>query len=249
MTANKQPLVLENREVITIISKLIRALLNTGPNQPNLFESEVDLPRLESLHQKFFAVNGQAYENTGEIDDIPLPVVAQLLLDCLLRLTEPLLTHRYYDSFILTQCIVRRSDQVEICRELFGCLPPRHRTVVQQVLTLLRHLCALDYNPHQLATVFGNIFLRPLKTIYYMDKDADLVFKIVTFLIENFSALLGVDEEEKFVVSDAVVGNEVPEKTVDLQTKPRSGSIRQRPTGLGGGRTVVDPYISDMVNM
>jgi len=214
---------------------------------PNLFESEVDLPRLESLHQMLFSANGQPYENSGDhfrdIEDVPLPVVAQLLLDCLLRLTEPLLTYRYYDSFILTRCIVRKSDQIEICRELLSCLPPRHRTVVHQVLTLLRHLCTLDYSPQQLATVFGNIFLRPLKTIYYMDKDSDLVFNVVSFLIENFSALLGVEEEEKF--EDSSIGNETRGKTD--QTKPRSGSIRQRPAGLGGGRAVVDPYISEMV--
>jgi len=236
MTANKQPLVLESREALTIISKLIRVLLNVGPNQPNLFESEVDLDRLEALHQKFFSPNGQPYENSGDIEDTPLPIVAQLLLDCLLRLTEPLLTHRYYDSFILTQYIVRRSDQAEICLELVSTLPPRHRTVVHQVLTLLRHLSTLDYSPQQLATVFGNIFLRPFKTIYYMDNDPALVFKIVAFLIENFSALLGVEEEEKDDVSKY--------GQIDLQTKPRSGSIRQRGSTVG---TMPSPYISDMV--
>jgi len=238
MTA-KQPLVLESREVITIISKLIRVLLNAGRNQPSIFESEVDHAKLEALHNKFFSPNGQPYENSGDIDDSPLPLVAQLLLDCLLRLSEPLLTHRYYDSFILTQFIVRKSDQVDICREIIASLPPRHRTVVHQVLTLLRHLSMLDYPTQQLATVFGNIFLRPIKTLYYMDNDPTLVFKIVSFLIENFTALLGVDEEDKS--NNISVASYTPNPVqTDLQTKPRSGSIRQP-------KAMPSPYISDMV--
>eukprot|EP01125_Pyxidicula_operculata_P016439 TRINITY_DN565_c0_g1_i1.p1 TRINITY_DN565_c0_g1~~TRINITY_DN565_c0_g1_i1.p1 ORF type:complete len:274 (-),score=52.59 TRINITY_DN565_c0_g1_i1:194-1015(-) len=221
---------LETRES-TFITKVIRFLLSKGIT-PNLFTGTPDPEEVTKVKLKFMNDSTPA----EDLDQQPPVVASIILLDHLSRLSEPLLTFKSYDSFILTTLILKRTDRLEVCRNLLDYLPPRHRTVVHQLLTLLSQISLnsekTNHTPQSLALLFAPIFAKPAKQIYYMEKDATTsVPQLVSFLIENFTALMTVETD----LSNKELYAPKPFRT-DF-TKARSGSITRVPKNTTGSPT------------
>lgn len=120
-------------------------------------------------------------------------VVAQLLLEFLKDLPEPLLTYGNYDSFIMSMYIKEKSHRTKYCATLLNTTPPHHVALATQLLTLLHRLVANrsvnGLTSELLAPLFAPHFLRPKKICPYMKEDEKAILSVMTALIDDYDLL------------------------------------------------------------
>lgn len=126
-----------------------------------------------------------------------VPVVAQLLLEFLKDLPEPLLTYANYDSFLMSLYIKEKSHRTKYCTTLLNTTPPHHVALTTQLLTLLHRLVGNrpvnSLTSELLAPLFAPHFLRPKKICPYMKDDENLILAVMTSLIDDYDLLFSSD--------------------------------------------------------
>lgn len=124
-------------------------------------------------------------------------VVAQLLLEFLKELPEPLMTYPNYDSFIMSIYIKEKAHRTKYCAQLLNTAPPHHVALATQLLTLLHRLVANRIVNHLtselLAPLFAPHFLRPKKICPYMKEDEDKILTVMVALIDDYDFLFSGD--------------------------------------------------------
>ncbi|GAM22007.1 hypothetical protein SAMD00019534_051820 [Acytostelium subglobosum LB1] len=182
-----------------ILLKFIRFLLVKGVALENIFVQQpsdsldIDVQQCKKKLLKEMSI-------TNDIEQIQLSsftnspfVVAEMLKQYLLSLSEPLFSFQLYDSFLLTHTILSHQDRLWAYRFLLAYLPQGFRTTIKAVLDLLwRVHCnssQTKLDAQSLAAIFTGAFLRPEEEIYYMKQDRINTEDIVRLWIDEFESV------------------------------------------------------------
>lgn len=147
---------------------------------------------LKRLREETLEHSQELLEHTKHVQ-----VVAQLLLEFLKDLPEPLLTYANYDSFIMSLCIKEKARRTKYCTTLLNTTPPHHVALATQLLTLLHRLVGNrsinGLSSDLLAPLFAPHFLRPKKITPYMKDDEKLILNVMGSLIDEYDLLFSGD--------------------------------------------------------
>jgi hypothetical protein len=115
-------------------------------------------------------------------------VAFEALIDLLLALPEPLLTHELYDSFLYATTLVSRDDALHFLASCLAALPPGYRVCTALVLSLCSDLSRGGYPRDVLTAKLACAFLRPPPRPHAAD-DGPLCALVVDLLLLNADAL------------------------------------------------------------
>lgn len=158
-------------------------------------------------------------------------VVAQLLLEFLKDLPEPLLTYGNYDSFIMSIYIKEKSHRTKYCSTLLNTTPPHHVALTTQLLTLLHRLVANravnGLTSELLAPLFAPHFLRPKKICPYMKEDEKSLLSVMTALIDDYDLLFSGENASNLSSSGSTKLRRVSDSpyVTDLSQSQLSGKL------------------------
>lgn len=237
--------------------RLILAASLLGLTTDNLFLE--DLPEgqaaecrnlLKRLREDSLEHSQELLEHTKHVQ-----VVAQLLLEFLKDLPEPLLTYSNYDSFIMSIYIKEKSHRTKYCSTLLNTTPPHHVALTTQLLTLLHRLVANravnGLTSDLLAPLFAPHFMRPKKICPYMKEDEKSILSVMTALIDDYDLLFSGENSSNLVSSGSTKLRRVSDSpyVMDLSQSQLSAKLptatnkllpsdlRQSETGKGHKRS------------
>jgi hypothetical protein len=157
---------------------------------------EMQVTEFKTLHKR---LKEDSLEHSQELLEHTkhVQVVAQLLLEFLKELSEPLLTYPNYDSFMMSVYIKEKAHRTKYCSTLLNSAPPHHVALTTQLLTLLHRLVANrsinGLSSELLAALFAPHFLRPKKICPYMKEDEATILSVMTALIDDYELLFSGD--------------------------------------------------------
>ena len=157
---------------------------------------EIQMNEFKMLHKR---LKEDSLEHSQELLEHTkhTQVVAQLLLEFLKELPEPLLTYPNYDSFMMSVYIKEKAHRTKYCASLLNSAPPHHVALTTQLLTLLHRLVANrsvnGLNSELLAGMFAPHFLRPKKICPYMKEDEQTILSVMMALIDDYDLLFSGD--------------------------------------------------------
>ena len=158
-------------------------------------------------------------------------VVAQLLLEFLKDLPEPLLTYGNYDSFIMSIYTKEKSHRTKYCSTLLNTTPPHHVALTTQLLTLLHRIVANravnGLTSDLLAPLFAPHFLRPKKICPYMKEDEKSILSVMTALIDDYDLLFSGENASNLTSSGSTKLRRVSDSpyVTDLSQSQLSGKL------------------------
>mmetsp|Transcript_14112 Transcript_14112/g.36045 ORF Transcript_14112/g.36045 Transcript_14112/m.36045 type:complete len:242 (-) Transcript_14112:248-973(-) len=169
-----------------LLGKMVRYLLAKGMDTPRLFLEEVDPQQLKQLKRVVKAEKESIHLSRHTQNP---HLIAEMMVVYLKCLPEPLLCHRFYDTFLNVMYIVDTSAQLGYLRFYLQSLPQGFLASLRLVVDLLRKLCdneaitglSLDTVAH----LFCSIIVRPKKLQHYMKDDEALRLRLVRMLILN----------------------------------------------------------------
>jgi hypothetical protein len=183
----------------SITTKLIKFLLLRGLATDALFLEELNEGQAHECKTLLKRLKEDSLEHSQELLEHTkhVQVVAQLLLEFLKDLPEPLLTYANYDSFIMSMYIKEKAHRTKYCATLLNTTPPHHVALTTQLLTLLHRLVANrainGLSSELLAPLFAPHFLRPKKITPYMKEDERAILVVMASLIDEYDLLFSGD--------------------------------------------------------
>ena len=178
---------------------ILAELLLPGLTTDNLFLEDLSDVQLAECKALLKRLREDSLEHSQELLEHTkhVPVVAQLLLEFLKDLPEPLLTYANYDSFLMSLYIKEKSHRTKYFTTLLNTTPPHHVALTTQLLTLLHRLVGNrsvnSLTAELLAPLFAPHFLRPKKICPYMKDDEPLILSVMMSLIDDYDLLFAGD--------------------------------------------------------
>lgn len=167
-----------------------------------------DIGTRQTEAAKFFG--GAALANARErLSGYSTYAIAEVLRRYLISLPEPLLSFKFYDSFVIADTIPDFENKLAQYRFIIKRLAPGYSCAAGTLLEFLNRLHrnseATHTNAESLAKVFWPIFLRPSNVVAYMQGDEEVLIKTVTVIIENYNLLWSADLDGKPIESSQKV--------------------------------------------
>ncbi len=181
--------------VPVLFGKFVRYFLSKGMSFSEIFEKQVPFKEVQMV-QKRIQVEGDQIQ-LGNHTKNPY-VVGELFKMYLVSLPEPLLTYSFYDSFISVTNILHHKNQMTVLRYLLLSLPKGYRICVKTLLSLFNRISEGNIPTiERIASLFGAIFLRPEKDVFYMKDDASSIQYLIILLILECDSLLKPPPEKR----------------------------------------------------
>lgn len=228
----------EKADIPQIATEVIEYLDKNGLKIEGIFRIPGNSIQIQQLQDYYDCTSDALTIDT--VDDVH--AVAGLMKQYLRDLPDPLLTHRFYDTFI---AIMKNPDyeyRIINIKKLLAALPVPHKNLLQQIFAfLLRVAAQSDVNKMtfpNLAIVFGPNLLRPRhESMLRMIEDARHVNSLIKLLLEEYEFLIAGTSDKPKVV------HKKPESTVVLPPSvvPGIAASAARPSStnpaLGAGKT------------
>mmetsp|Transcript_16904 Transcript_16904/g.43141 ORF Transcript_16904/g.43141 Transcript_16904/m.43141 type:complete len:392 (-) Transcript_16904:86-1261(-) len=172
--------------------------------EEGIFRLSASQEAVNSLRARFDA--GEDVDLTGQ----ETAVVANTLKLFLRELPVPLMTHEYYECFLMAYSSRTEDKQrAQALRHVLGLMPPANRTVLTAFIAFLTRVAAHSernkMTPSNLGIVFGPALLAPAVEgdIQSMAADNVVTTATVQLMIAEYAAIFG--EAEKPMALDGAV--------------------------------------------
>eukprot|EP01096_Ripella_sp_DP13-Kostka_P012890 TRINITY_DN5474_c0_g1_i2.p1 TRINITY_DN5474_c0_g1~~TRINITY_DN5474_c0_g1_i2.p1 ORF type:complete len:522 (+),score=188.24 TRINITY_DN5474_c0_g1_i2:231-1796(+) len=181
----------EKTEIPQVATEVMEYLDKNGLKVEGIFRIPGNSIQIQQLQDYYDCTSDVLTIDT--VDDVH--AVACVLKQYLRDLPDPLLTHRFYDTFI---AIMKNPDydyRISNIKKLITALPPAHKSLLQHLFSfLLRVAAQSDVNKMtfpNLAIVFGPNLLRPRhESMLRMIEDARHVNSLIKLLLEEYEFLI-----------------------------------------------------------
>eukprot|EP01103_Thecamoeba_quadrilineata_P001287 TRINITY_DN11138_c0_g1_i1.p1 TRINITY_DN11138_c0_g1~~TRINITY_DN11138_c0_g1_i1.p1 ORF type:complete len:634 (+),score=99.03 TRINITY_DN11138_c0_g1_i1:49-1902(+) len=174
------------------LKESIRFLLRKGLGVEGLFRTDGSKTELRELID---SINGGEELQLSEFNDIVL--VGDLVKTYLQELPEPLISSKYYATYLAIESLPIKALQVDALKKIISCLPPSHQDFLQELLTLFHHVslnCAVNLmTTENLAIIFSPIMVWKKETsaasVQELVKDMNKSARVLTLAIQELHQL------------------------------------------------------------